>query len=124
LISITTFPEDPALWLAITENLRAYFSEKQLELYLDALNFKVSAKSYEDGRSRYQNTANFYRILANGEQVRRSWSSFLETSGMVFCYISKLFSSNQTAFITGYDWKNIHCLEEKENRTSHREAVL
>lgn len=31
VISITAFPEDPKLWLDVTDKLRAYFSEKQTE---------------------------------------------------------------------------------------------
>jgi hypothetical protein len=124
LILITTFPEEPALWLTTTENLLVYFSQKQLEQDLDALNFKLSAKTYEYGRCRYLNTANFYQILANGEQVRRRWMIDSEPSDMVFCYTCKLFSSNQTAFTIGYNnWKNIHRLAEHENSTSHREAI-
>jgi hypothetical protein len=47
-----------------------------------------------------------------------------ESSGLVFCCICKLFSSNQTAFTTGYnDWKNIRRFAEHENSTSHREAI-
>jgi hypothetical protein len=43
---------------------------------------------------------------------------------MIFCYICKLFSSNQTALSTGYnDWKSIHRLAELENSTSHRGAI-
>jgi hypothetical protein len=69
-------------------------------------------------------SVNFYQILANGEQVRRRWMIFSKSRGMVFYYICKLFSSNQTAFTTGYDnCKNIHHLAEHET-AHHIEKLL
>jgi hypothetical protein len=48
---------------------------------------KFSAETYEDGRCKYLNTANFYRILANGKQLTNKRMIFRESNDMEFCYI-------------------------------------
>ncbi|XP_063910511.1 zinc finger MYM-type protein 1-like [Zophobas morio] len=39
----------------------------------------------------------FYRVMANGETVKREWLIYSGTTGSVYCYICKLFAKTKTA---------------------------
>ena len=56
--------------------------------------------------------------------MRRKWLIYSESTGLVFWYVSKLFSSCQVSLTIGLnDWKNIQRLSEHEGSTSHKECI-
>ena len=85
---------------------------------LDSLNLRTSARTYDDGRTRYLNKSSFFRTLINGERVRRKWLIYSESTGLVFCWVCNLFSSCHVSLTIGFnDWKNIQRLSEHEGST-------
>jgi len=56
---LSSFSEDPAEWENVGADLRRCFAEKRLEQDLDSLNLRTSARTYDDGRTRYLNKPNF-----------------------------------------------------------------
>ena len=68
----------------------------------------------------------FYRVMANGETVKREWLIYGGTTGSVYYYICKLFTKTKTAIsLHGIkDWKNINArLLEHENSSGHKNAL-
>jgi len=57
---LSSFSEDPAEWENVSADLRRCFAEKRLEKDLDSLNLRTSARTYDDGRTRYLNKPNFF----------------------------------------------------------------
>jgi len=50
---LASFSENPAEWENVSADLRRYFAENKLEQDLDALNLRTSARTYDDGRTKY-----------------------------------------------------------------------
>ena len=56
--------------------------------------------------------------------MRRKWLIYSESTGLVFCYVCKLFSSCHVSLTIGFnDWKNTQRLSEHEGSTTHKEHV-
>ena len=94
---------DPNSWpMKISDSLRQSFIAENFSQTLD-IDFKKSARVYDDGRTRYLNSSMFFRKLANSETVKRSWMVYSETSGKVYCSACKLFSNQENAFTQGFN---------------------
>jgi len=77
---------------SISEDLRRHFAEKKLEQDLDSLNLKTSARTYDDGRTRYINLIfleNLSMVNSAGLWLRGA-CSILTTRGPNFkIYLNK-----------------------------------
>lgn len=120
-------PGDPALWPAtITEEIREQFIfKKPDQVYGD-----ISVSRLKDGPKKHRKfqMSNFYRKMSNGEMVKRDWLVYSGTTGRVYCYVCKLFSTSvsKTVFTSDglQDWKNIQKrLSEHENSKDHRTCM-
>ena len=115
--------DDPALWKSIDDDFRQYILENGLNQKTN-ISFTNSKRTY-DGINRYLKKEHFYRILTNGETIKRNWMLPSETTGMAYCSVCKLFANRETHFTSGFnDWKHINRLHEHENSESHRNASL
>jgi len=116
--------DDPALWKNIDDDFRLYILENGLNQKTN-IGFTNSKRTYDDGINRYLRKEHFYRVLTNGETIKRNWMLYSETTGMAYCSVCKLFADGETHFTTGFnDWKHINRLHEHENSESHRNASL
>ncbi|XP_068245391.1 zinc finger MYM-type protein 1-like [Palaemon carinicauda] len=125
-ISSTGFVlKDLASWPnVIPDSLRNAFIAENFSQTLN-IDFRKSARIYDDGNRRCLKSSMFYRKLENSETVKRSWMVYSESSGKVYCSACKLFSTNKNAFTQGFnDWKNSKRFEEHENSTTHRNCIL
>ena len=122
---------DPALW-----PLKLNIDDKERNKYLDKgysffqnknSSFKSSKREYLK-QNRYFSYKYFERILSNGEKCERKWIMYSETSGSVFCYVCKLFSSDQeNAFVKGgfSNWKKVdETICSHENSKEHSRCML
>ena len=115
---------DPHSWPAVTDALRISFITANINQKLN-VDFKKSARVYDDGTNRYLNSSMFLRTLANGETAKRTWLLYSETSGKVYCSACKLFSDKDILFSLGFnDWKNARRIGEHENTDTHRKFVM
>ncbi|XP_068240148.1 zinc finger MYM-type protein 5-like [Palaemon carinicauda] len=103
-ISSTGFVlKDHASWPnVIPDSLRNAFTA---ENFIQTLNidFRKSARIYDDRNRRCLKSSMFYRKLANSETVKRSWIVYSESSGKVYCSACKLFSTKENAFTQGFN---------------------
>lgn len=63
---------------------------------------------------------------SNGEQYKREWLMYSPTSGKVYCFVCKLFSSSTSSLARGgfCDWRNSCIIHQHENSADHRDALL
>ena len=116
--------DDPALWENIDNDFRLHILENGLNQKKN-ISFTNSKRTYDDGINRYLKKEHFYRVLTNGETIKRNWMLYSETTGMAYCSVCKLFADCETHFTSGFnDWKHINRLHEHENSKSHRNASL
>lgn len=92
-------------------------------------NFQASLRKYNN-QNRFISNSLFTRVLANGEKHDRKWLMYSESTGCVFCYVCKLFSTNaneESKFVkNGFsNWKkakemvNLH-----ENSQEHKNCMI
>jgi len=58
---LVQFSEDPAKWRNTSADVRKYFAEKKRGQDFDSLNLRISARTYDDGRTGYLNKSNFLK---------------------------------------------------------------
>ncbi|XP_068227866.1 zinc finger MYM-type protein 5-like [Palaemon carinicauda] len=97
-ISSTGFVlKDPASWPnVIPDSLRNAFIAENFSQTLN-IDFRKSARIYDDGNRRCLKSSMSYRKLANSETVKRSWMVYSESSGKVYC------STKENAFTQGFN---------------------
>ena len=118
------YSDDPALWKDIDDDFRLHLLENSVDQNTK-ISFANSKRLYEDGTNRSLKKEHFYRVLTNGETIKRKWMSCSESTGMVYCSVCMLFSDRETHFTNGFnDWKHINRLHEHENSEWHRAASL
>ena len=64
--------------------------------------------------------------MPNGEKAERHWPLYSPSTGRIFCFVCKLFSSNSTSSLgnKGYDsWDHINRLSDHECSVEHRQAL-
>ena len=115
---------DPALWKNIDDDFCLYILENGLNQKTN-ISFTNSKKTYNNGINLYLKKEHFYRVLTNGETVKRNWILYSEITGMAYCSVCKLFADRETHFTSRFnDWKHINQLHEHENSESHKNASL
>ena len=116
--------DDPALWKNIDDDFHLYILENGLN-QKKKISYTNSKRTYYDGINRYLKKKHFYRVLTNGEAIKRNWMLYSEATGMAYCSVCKLFANRETHFTSGFnDWKHINRLHEHENSESQRIASL
>ena len=56
--------------------------------------------------------------------MRRKWLLYSVSTGLVVCYVCKLFSSWHVSLTIGFNaWENIHRLSEYEGSNRHKECI-
>ena len=96
--------DDLALWKNIDVGFRLYkyILENKLNQKTN-ISFTNSTKTYDDDINRYLKTEHFYRVLTNGETIKRYWMLYSETTGMVYCSFCNLFADRETHFTNGFN---------------------
>ena len=77
-------------------------------------------------KNRKLNDSAFFTDSPNGEKNDRHWLLYSPSTGRVFCFVCKLFSSNSTVALAnqGFDsWSNINRLGQHELSQNHRQAL-
>ncbi|XP_066590524.1 zinc finger MYM-type protein 1-like [Prorops nasuta] len=123
--------QDPALWpksLHVNKSQRVSYLDKGHEFFQNKnSNFKSSKRVYKN-QSRYFSHNYFYRKLSNDEKCERKWIIFSESTGNIFCYACKLFSTNQTNVFVQKGFCNWKKAEEvivgHENSVEHCRCML
>ena len=72
------------------------------------------------------NDSAFWRVMPNGEKSERHWLLYSPLTGRIFCFVCKLFSSNNTSSLSnkGYDsWAHINRICDHECSVEHRQAL-
>ena len=89
------------------------------------ISFTNSKRTYMMALTIIFKKEHFYRVLTNGETIKRNWMLYSETTVMAYCFICKLFADHEAHFTCGFnDWMHIDRLHEYENCESHRNASL
>ena len=115
---------DSALWENIDDDFCLYILERGLNQKTN-ISFTNSKRIHDDGINGYLKKEHFYRVLTNGETIKRNWMLYSETNETAYCSVRKLFADRETHFTSGFnDWKHINRLHEHENSESHRNASL
>lgn len=87
-------------------------------------NMDVSFPSNTENRSMSRDW--FFKILPNGERMRRSWIVYSPTKNAVYCFCCRLFNRNQSSFGSdeGFSkWRKLNPrVSEHENSPSHSTA--
>ncbi|XP_065664507.1 zinc finger MYM-type protein 1-like [Hydra vulgaris] len=104
ITDVVIVSDDPALWpISFNERERVDIVKKG-PTQVKQINFKA------DKSGRRFNTSFYTRVLANGEEVSRSWLVYSIQNNSVFCFCCIIFSSRKICLSSteGYsDWKNI-----------------
>jgi len=120
------FSKDPADWVINADLLQHIASN--LPSQNSECDFAESGRWFGES-FRYAQVDYFTRILANGEKVKREWLVYSSSTGNVYCFVCKLFSStsasNSNQFQSGFaDWKNATSrITSHEISKSHLAAV-
>ena len=79
-----------------------------------------------DNLFRKLNDSAFWRVMPNGEKSERHWLLYSPLTGRIFCFVCKLFSSNNTSSLSNkcYDsWAHINRICDHECSVEHRQAL-
>ena len=95
--STIEYSKDVAVWPdVITEQSREQFVAEKPENVGSLSTSNVQFKDRDRLYWRRISEENFYLEKSNGSREKREWLIYSETSGCVYCYICKLFSSKKT----------------------------
>ncbi|XP_065662667.1 zinc finger MYM-type protein 1-like [Hydra vulgaris] len=129
LDSDTILREDPALWpLQLKENERMKYLNKGYAFFqnIDS-NFESSKRMFKN-QYRYYSVKYFQKVINNGEKCDRKWLMFSESTGCVFCYVCKLFSTDyDNVFVKRgfYNWKKAkQTIFGHENSKEHIQCMI
>ncbi|XP_065674010.1 uncharacterized protein LOC136090959 [Hydra vulgaris] len=119
LDSDTILREDPALWPLQLKGY-AFFQNKDS-------NFESSKRMFKN-QYRYYSVKYFQKVINNGEKCDRKWLMFSESTGCVFCYVCKLFSTDyDNVFVKSgfYNWKKAkQTIFGHENSKEHIQCMI
>ncbi|XP_065645755.1 zinc finger MYM-type protein 1-like [Hydra vulgaris] len=109
LDSDTILREDPALWpLPLKKNERMKYLNKGYAFFQNKdSNFESSKRMFKN-QYRYYSVKYFEKVTNNGEKCDRKWFMSSESTGCVFCYVCKFFSTDyDNVFVKSgfYNWK-------------------
>lgn len=129
LLQETKVEQDPSLWPeAMTDHIRHAYLNKGPEYFQNNDGkFKASMRKCSK-QNRSLSARLFESRQLNGESFIRRWLLYSKSNGSVYCFVCKLFCSdnNSSLFISGFsNWKRA---EEKvkahENCLEHRKSLL
>ncbi|XP_065652842.1 zinc finger MYM-type protein 1-like [Hydra vulgaris] len=129
LDSDTILREDPALWpLQLKENERMKYLNKGCAFFQNKdSNFESSKRMFKN-QYRYYSVQYFQKVMNNGEKCDRKWLMFPESTGCVFCYVCKLFSTDfDNVFVKSgfYNWKKAkQTIFGHENSKEHIQCMI
>lgn len=104
---------DPALW-QVNDQFRDYIVKNGLQQN-EELDFSRSERQYKN-QKRFLSKNMFEKKLVNGENVKRSWLVYSESTGHVFCGPCKLFGGTSVFAKSGFnDWKNSNLITDHDN---------
>ena len=87
--------DDPAEWPdVVTDKQRYEFVQRE------APNQKEMDYPYNDSKRRFS-SVHFYRVMQNGERVRRMWLYYSTSTDTIFCVCCKLFSTGDVPLRRG-----------------------
>uniref|UniRef100_A0A3B4ULL1 DUF4371 domain-containing protein n=1 Tax=Seriola dumerili TaxID=41447 RepID=A0A3B4ULL1_SERDU len=120
-------PEDRALWGALTESLRGDIIAKGASAFHNrAKKYPVSCRR-EPGTGKTRSLTNdlLSTTLQNGEIIKRDWIIYSPSTGEIYCFACKMFSSHNS-FVSGFcDWKHSgDRVREHERGAEHRRCML
>ena len=93
--------DDPALWKNIYDDFRLYILENGLNQKTN-IRLTNSKITYDDSINRYLEKEHFYRVLTNGETIKRNCMLYSETTRMAYCSVCNLFADRETHFTNGF----------------------
>ncbi|CAG4963065.1 unnamed protein product [Parnassius apollo] len=126
---IESYSTDIALWGEINEKLRLYWLQKNPGLCSNKdKDFSKSARIYQEGDKQKVRTLNkslFQLKLQNNEIVEREWLSYSPSTGRIYCFVCRLFSSekDQFTFYGFNDWKHPERITEHEQSKAHKQTL-
>ncbi|XP_065667844.1 zinc finger MYM-type protein 1-like [Hydra vulgaris] len=129
LDSDTILREDPALRpLQLKENERMKYLNKGYAFFQNKdSNFESSKRMFKN-QYRYYSVKYFQKVMNNGEICDRKWLMFSESTGCVFCYVCKLFSTDyDNVFVKSgfYNWKKAKLtIFSHENSKEHIQCMI
>ena len=89
--------------------------------------------SFQNSRREFRNhprscsSTLFYGRKSNGEQYNRDWLVYSDSTGIVYCFVCKLFGVKSTSSLAnrGFsDWRNTSFLQAHAHGADHRTALL
>lgn len=90
-------------------------------------NYEASVRHY-NSQNRFLSPSLFERVMANGEKHDRKWLLYSNSTGNVFCYVCKLFSTNDDCPFVRDGFSNWKKGEEKisshENSQDHKKCMM
>lgn len=112
---------DPALW-QVNDEFRDYVVKNGLQQN-EELDFSRSERQYKN-QKRFLSKNMFEKKLVNGENVKRSWLVYSESTGHVFCGPCKLYGGTSVFAQSGFnDWKNSNLITDHDNSPDHRKCL-
>lgn len=120
----TDFVCDPALW-PVNDNTRDRVLSTGINQDVSNLDFSRS-KRFIGGQHRFLTQTLFKTNLINGQEVKRSYLMYSESSGKLFCIPCQLFGRISKLAKEGFDdWKHgSDYLKSHENSSDHKSCVL
>lgn len=119
---------DPALWpSAITEQAKSILVSRGAVAFQNrSEKYPASIRDMTMGGSTRSFTNSLIKCsLPNGQSVKRQWLLYSPSSGCIYCFACKLFSSKCNAFVNGFsDWKHSERIGEHERNEEHRACML
>uniref|UniRef100_A0A3B1JF76 TTF-type domain-containing protein n=1 Tax=Astyanax mexicanus TaxID=7994 RepID=A0A3B1JF76_ASTMX len=119
---------DPALWPStITDQARSILvSRGETAFQNRSAKYPASVRDRGiGGTSRSFTNALLSCSLPNGQTVTRQWLLYSPSTGCVYCFACKLFSSKHNTFVHGFsDWKHSERIGEHEGSVEHRACML
>lgn len=117
---------DIGQWGVLTEDELSYWIFKgPSECQHWNSSFENSKRSFKN-QVRYCSKGLFQNRKVNGEVYDREWLVYSPTTGSIYCFVCKLFSSSTTALASdGFsDWRNPIAIQNHETSEDHRTALL
>lgn len=122
--SSNTMVYDPALW-PINDNTREHVLKNGIIQDISKVDFS-SSKRFIGEQHRCLTQTLFKTSLINGQEVKRSYLMYSESSGKLFCIPCQLFGGISKLAKGGFDdWKHGNeYLKSHENSSDHKTCVL
>ena len=124
-LTFTKF-NDVGKWGDLTEEEISYWIQNGPEVCQHWDDSFENSKRLFKNHDRYCSKGLFKAKKANGEIYNREWLVYSPSTGNVYCFVCKLFSSSDVALACGgfSDWRNPTVITKHENSEDHRDALL